>query len=73
MDSKEIRFRQRIINTKHLREVIDCLVGMLKGEAALFLQASGCVDANRQVFAIVFPLRMCFNVLKISHGPCGKL
>lgn len=73
MDSEKIRFRQRIINTEYLREVVDCLVGMLKGEAALFLQASGCVDANRQVFAIIFPLRVCFNVLKISHSPCSKL
>jgi hypothetical protein len=48
-------------------------MGMLKGETALFFQASGCVDSNRQVFAIVFSLRMCLNILKISDSPCSKL
>jgi hypothetical protein len=73
MDSEEIRFRQRIVDTENLGEVVDGLMSMFKRETTLFLQTSGCVDSNRQVFAIVFSIRMCLDVFKISNSPCSKL
>lgn len=67
MDSKEITFRQHILDIKHFTEMIhdfDCIV---KTKLTLFDETLGCVNANRDTFAVVACCFCeCFDVLKVT-------
>jgi hypothetical protein len=52
--------------TSYLREVIDDLVGTLQSQLALLLEATGGVDSDGQVLAVVLSLSEILNVLKIT-------
>lgn len=46
---------------------------MLKSKLALFFQTSCCVHSHGNILAIVLPLGVSLNVLKVAYRPSSKL
>lgn len=69
MDGKQVRLGQGVVNVKDFGEEVDGLGGMLKGKATLLLQASGSIDTDRELLAVVAAVREGFDVLKVTNGP----
>src|SRR5271154_4794383 len=46
---------------------------ILQRKSGLFFQTSRCVHSNRQVLAVVLPLRKVFDIIKVSNSPGEQL
>jgi len=49
------------------REVVHDLMCILQRKSCLLFQTSRCSHSNRQVLAVVLPLRKAFDILRVSN------
>ncbi len=73
VDSKKIRFGQRIVNVENLGEEVDSLRGVLQSPAALLLETASSVDANGELLAVVATVGEGFDILKVANSPGKKI
>lgn len=74
MDSQKVDFRERVIEIKDLRKVINDLLRVFQGKSALFRKAPGCVNPDWQSASPrIFAVGEIFDILEISTGPRQKL
>ena len=73
MNCQHIHLRERVVNLEDLGEVVNDLMGMLQGPAALLSKTSCRVNTDRELLATVLALREVLDILKVSKGPCQKL
>lgn len=66
---QEIRLGEGVFNLEYFREIVDCAVRTLQGEASLVFEAPRGVDSNRNTPALVLTLGHGFNVFKVTYGP----
>jgi hypothetical protein len=73
VNSQKIDLGKRILDTENLREVVDNLVSTLEGQLTLVLEASGGVDSDREVLAVVLASGEVLDVFKVTESPSQEV
>jgi hypothetical protein len=73
MDGKQIGLGKWVVQVEDFGEKIDEPGGVLKSPVALILEATGSIDAHRKLPAVIEPVGMSLNVLKVAHCPSEQV
>lgn len=73
MHGQEVGLGQRVLNLEDFGKVVDSLMSTLQRQASLILEASGCVDANRNALASVLTLGHSLDIFEVAYSPSQKL
>ena len=71
MYSKEITFRQHVLNIEDFAEMVDDFNGIVKSELSLLDKSFCGVDADGDTFAVISCcLSECFDILEVTNCIC---
>jgi hypothetical protein len=73
VNGQKVDLGKRVLDTEDLGEVVDNLVSTLEGQLALLLEASGGVNSDRQVLAVVLASGKVLDVLKVTESPSQEV
>lgn len=73
VNGQKIDFGKRIVNPKHLREIVHSAMSAFQGKPGLVLQTSRCVDTDGYTRSIVLALSHGLNIFEVTNCPRQEL